>query len=61
VTDAYCPRCGYRIGAAQWCLQCGWRDDAKPPVMRRLDTYLLLMAASLVLFALGALAVATGR
>lgn len=59
--NQFCPQCGYRIGAASWCLQCGWRDETKPTVLRRLDTYILVMVTSVMLAALGVVAAMGNR
>lgn len=56
----HCPRCGYRVGAASWCLQCGWRaEEAEPPVMRRLRWYLWATFGALAL--VGVLAIGASR
>lgn len=52
-----CPRCGYVIGEATWCLRCGWRDD--PPAVRRLSRGLWLALGSFAL--IGVLALALGQ
>lgn len=54
-----CPRCGYVIGEATWCLRCGWRDEEQPVAMRRLSRYLWLAFGSFAL--VGALAIALGQ
>jgi anaerobic ribonucleoside-triphosphate reductase len=42
VNDRHCPRCGFKVGGATWCMDCGWRDETQPPALRRLNGYLLV-------------------
>lgn len=52
----HCPACGFMVGRASWCMECGWRDETKPKELRRLDTYVLLTIGSVVLLILAVIA-----